>query len=92
MKTEEIICPKCNGRGTCQIVPYLSHVSVLAFVAGGIILSLLWSGSRPTVLKCSECNHRFSQRTRGAQAFLIAFWTVIGILGLGLLCWILIPR
>ena len=89
MKTEKIICPKCRATGTCVIVPRLSHFNLLAFIAGGVILSLLWSGSRPTDLKCAACEHRFARHTVGARVALSIFWVLIGIIGLGLLAWMM---
>lgn len=92
MKIKEIACPQCNTSGMCEVVPRLSHVNVLVFLAGGFVLSLLWSGSRPTSLKCAACEHRFSQRTQGARAAFIIFWILTGIIVLGVLAWVMDPE
>jgi hypothetical protein len=92
MKSEEIICPKCNTTGTCEIVPRLNHFNLIAFLAGGIVLSLLWTGSRPTNLKCTACKHRFSRRTRRAQVALVILWILIASIGLGLLALTTLPE
>ncbi|MEI7900727.1 MAG: hypothetical protein WCK89_10750 [bacterium] len=92
MKTEEIMCPKCNTGGTCEIVPRVSHFNLIAFLAGGIILSLLWSGSLPTKLKCGTCDYRFLRRTPWAKASLAVFWILIVIIGLGVLAMMFLPE
>ena len=85
MKIEEISCPNCAMAGTCEKVPHLSHVNILALLAGGIIFSFLWSASRPTKLKCTACEHRFSKRTQGAKTARVIFWILIVLVGFGLL-------
>ena len=89
MKLEDTICPKCNAKGTCESIPHLGHVNTAALLFGGALFSLLWSGSRPTRLKCSSCGHRFSRRSRWAKIGFVLFWGII--IGVVLL-WMLAPE
>jgi len=85
MKQEEMACRNCGATGSVEIIPKLKHINRLALLAGGIIFSLLFSGSRKTAFRCTACDSRFSQRTRKGWACLIFFWIGIALIVIGFL-------
>jgi|GEM_PF-3279280 len=92
MKTEEMTCPMCNSVGTCAIIPRLSCISHPVLIAGGFVMSFIWSGGLPTDIKCTACGHRFTRRTWVARVSFFVFWALIAVFGLGLLLCMVFPE
>jgi len=84
MNSDKIICQKCGASGSVEIIPKLSHHNIIALIAGGIVLTLLWAVSRKTDFKCNACQARFAQRTTKGWVCLVALWVSIIIIAIGL--------
>ena len=85
MNTEKIMCPQCHASGMCVVIPRLSCISHPVLIAGGFVMSFIWSGGLPTDFRCTACGQRFARRTWGARVAFLVFWTLLGVVGLGLL-------
>ncbi len=85
MTLESMVCQKCRATGSVEVVPKLRHYSLLAWLAGGIIFSMLWSGSRKTDYHCTMCDARYSQRTVGGWICLALFWIGLFLIAVRLL-------
>lgn len=73
-------CPKCMEYSACEIMPRPGRASVVAVLLCGIILPLLWAGSRATGYKCRRCDHIAYRRTGVARVCLVLLVIAVALI------------
>jgi hypothetical protein len=80
MAGDDQVCPKCGGRDVQPAGVLKRHVNPWALFFGGLLFSLLWSGSRKEDVRCVGCDTVFQRSTQAskiARGLLIIFIVLI---------------
>jgi hypothetical protein len=80
----EQACPKCGGKEVQPAGVLRRHVNPWAFHFGGLLFSLLWSGSRKGEVRCVGCDTVFQRSTRASKIvrILLILFCLLMLLGL----------
>src|SRR5260370_21019551 len=80
----EQACPKCGGRDGQPAGVLRRHVNLWAFYFGGLLFSLLWSGSRKQEVRLVGCDTVFQRSTRASKIARVLLILLILLVLLGI--------